>query len=140
MSLIYQTQATAIGGRVGSAATADGALRVRLRTPLALGGNGETGTDPEQLFAAGYAACFLSAIRFVARRAQVTIAPDANVTASVGLARRETGTGFDLDVAIEVDLPGLAPATADRIVRDAKAACPYSAALRGNVDIRLRVA
>lgn len=140
MSLLYQVHATAIGGRVGSAATDDGALRVQLRTPIALGGNGDEGTDPEQLFAVGYAACFLSVIRFVADRTRVVISPQANVTASIGIARRMNGTGFDLEVAINVDLPGLDRPTANRIVHEAKTACPYSSAMVGNVDVRLQIA
>lgn len=140
MSLIYQTEATAIGGRIGSAASVDGALRVRLRRPKALGGTGDPGTDPEQLFAVAYASCFLSAIRFVARRLRVSIARDANVTATVGLSRRDDGTGFDLDVGLAVDLPGLDPETAARVLSAAQTACPYSAALRGNFEIGLRLA
>lgn len=140
MKILYQTQATAVGGRTGSAASADGALRVQLATPRELGGDGAAGTNPEQLFAAGYSACFLSAIKFVAAQAKTVIPSDANVTATVGIGPNESGPGFALDVALAVDLPGLDRETAERIVAAAHQACPYSNATRGNVDVRIAIA
>lgn len=140
MKILYQTQATAVGGRTGSAASADGALRVQLATPRELGGDGAAGTNPEQLFAAGYSACFLSAIKFVAAQAKTVIPADANVTATVGIGPNESGPGFTLDVALAVDLPGLDRDTAERIVAAAHQACPYSNATRGNVDVRITIA
>lgn len=140
MKILYQTQATAIGGRTGSAASADGVLRVHLATPVALGGDGSTGTNPEQLFAAGYSACFLSAIKFVAAQAKTVIPADANVTATVGIGPNEKGAGFALDVTLAIDLPGLDRQTAERIVAAAHQACPYSNATRGNVDVHLTIA
>ncbi|GEO01204.1 organic hydroperoxide resistance protein [Novosphingobium sediminis] len=140
MKTLYQTQATAIGGRTGSAASADGVLRVQLATPRELGGDGATGTNPEQLFAAGYAACFLSAIRFVAAQAKTAIPADANVTATVGIGPNDKGPGFALAIALAVDLPGLDRATAERLVDAAHQACPYSNATRSNVDVRITIA
>lgn len=140
MDPLYETQATAIGGRGGSAASVDGALRVKLSTPQALGGPGGDGTNPEQLFAAGYAACFLSAIRSVAAREESLIAPDANVTATVGLRTRDDGAGLQIDLALDIDLPGLERADAERIVAAARNDCPFSAATRGNIGLRLTIA
>ncbi|WP_426611911.1 organic hydroperoxide resistance protein [Bradyrhizobium sp. McL0616] len=140
MNIVYETQATAIGGRGGAAASEDGALRVRLAMPEALGGRGGEGTNPEQLFAAGYAACFLSAIKSVATQENITITDDANVTATVGLGVRDGEPGFGLEIALGVDLPGVDRATAERFVVAAQQACPYSNATRGNVDVRVRIA
>ena len=140
MKILYEAQATAIGGRAGSAASADGMLRVALAMPRALGGQGGIGTNPEQLFAAAYAACFLSAIRSAAGRHNTPIANDSNVTATVGIGHRDNGEGFGLAVGISVDLPGVEPAVADTIVAEAHRNCPYSNALRGNIDVALTIA
>jgi len=140
MSNIYQAEATSIGGRTGLAASSDGHLRIKLAAPPALGGSGGEGTNPEQLFAAGYAACFLSAIRSAAAEEHTTIADDANVTATVALGTREGGPGLALQVALGVDLPGLDRVTAERIVAVAQDNCPYTHATRGNVDVRVRIA
>ena len=140
MSNIYQAEATSIGGRTGLAASSDGHLRVRLAAPATLGGSGGEGTNPEQLFAAGYAACFLSAIRSAAAQENTTIADDANVTATVVLGTREDGAGLALQVALGVDLPGTDRRTAERIVAVAQDNCPYTHATRGNVDVRVRIA
>ena len=140
MKILYQTQATAVGGRTGSAASADGALRVHLATPRELGGDGTAGTNPEQLFAAGYAACFLSAIKFVAAQDKAAVPVDANVTATVGIRPSGNGQGFALAVALAVDLPGLDRGAAERIVAAAHQTCPYSNATRGNIDVRITIA
>jgi lipoyl-dependent peroxiredoxin len=140
MSKIYEAEATSIGGRTGLAASSDGRLRVKLDAPSTLGGAGGEGTNPEQLFAAGYAACFLSAIRAAAAEENTTIAEDANVTATVALGNREGGPGLALQVALGVDLPGLDRGTAERIVAVAQDNCPYTYATRGNVDVRVRIA
>jgi Ohr subfamily peroxiredoxin len=140
MSNIYETEATSIGGRTGLAASSDGHLRVKLAAPVALGGSGDEGTNPEQLFAAGYAACFLSAIRAAAAEEDTTIADDANVTATVALGSREDGPGLALQVALGVDLPGVDRGTAERIVAIAQDNCPYTYATRGNIDVRVRIA
>jgi lipoyl-dependent peroxiredoxin len=138
MNSVYRTQATALGGRSGSAASSDGRLRVEMSTPKALGGEDGTGTNPEQLFAAGYAACFLSAIKRVAERDKLAIAADSNVTANVGVSLDETGTEHLLATTITVDLPGLDALTAEHIVARAQEICAFSIATRGNMDVEIR--
>jgi len=136
MKTLYQTQATATGGRTGSARTADGALEVTLVTPKELGGPGGEGNNPEQLFAAGYSACFLGAIKFVAGQKKVKVAEDSTVTAHVGIGPRDDGQGFGLDVALEISLPGIDRETAQAIVDQAHIVCPYSHATKGSLDVR----
>ena len=136
MNVLYRTEATATGGRTGTARTADGAFEVRLVTPKELGGPGGSGNNPEQLFAAGYSACFLGAIKFVAGQKKVKIAEDSTVTAQVGIGPRDDGQGFGLDVALSIDLPGLDRETAEAIVQQAHIVCPYSHATRGSLDVR----
>lgn len=140
MKTLYTTQATATGGRTGSARTADGALDVTLVTPKELGGPGGEGNNPEQLFAAGYSACFLGAIKFVAGQKKVKLAEDSNVTATVGIGPRDDGQGFGLDVALEISLPGIDRETAQAIVDQAHIVCPYSHATRNGLDVRLTLA
>ena len=137
MKALYVTNATATGGRDGRAATDDGKLQVKLTTPKELGGSGGEATNPEQLFAAGYAACFLSAIKYVAGQSKTKIADESAVTASVGVGPRDDGQGFGLDVALAISLPGLDPAAAKELVAKAHIVCPYSHATRGNLDVRL---
>ena len=140
MNILYKTQASATGGRTGSAATADGTLKVELVTPKELGGPGGTGNNPEQLFAAGYAACFLGAIKFAAGQQKTKIPHDAKVTADVGIGPRADGKGFGLDVALTIALPGIERAVAEDLVARAHIVCPYSHATKGNLDVRLAVA
>lgn len=137
MNVLYRTQATATGGRTGKAATADGAFSVKLVTPKELGGPGGEGNNPEQLFAAGYSACFLGAIKFVAGQKKVTVSPDSTVTAKVGIGPRDDGAGFGLDVALDISLPGIDRETAQAIVDQAHIVCPYSHATRNGLDVRL---
>ena len=137
MNVLYRTQATATGGRTGSASTADGAFSVKLVTPKELGGPGGEGNNPEQLFAAGYSACFLGAIKVVAGKKKVTVAEDSTVTAKVGIGPRDDGQGFGLDVALEISLPGIDRETAQAIVDQAHIVCPYSNATRNGLDVRL---
>jgi osmotically inducible protein OsmC len=137
MNVLYRTQATATGGRTGSAATADGAFSVKLVTAKELGGPGGEGNNPEQLFAAGYSACFLGAIKFVAGKKQVKVADDSTVTAKVGIGPRDDGQGFGLDVALDISLPGIDRETAQAIVDQAHIVCPYSNATRNGLDVRL---
>jgi osmotically inducible protein OsmC len=135
----YRTSATATGGRDGRSKTEDGSLDVRLATPKELGGGGE-GNNPEQLFAAGYAACFLGAMKAVASKGGTAKVPnDTTVKATVGIGPRSEG-GFGLDIDLAVSLPGLARADAEALVEKAHQVCPYSNATRGNVDVRLTVA
>lgn len=138
LNVLYRTTATATGGRDGHAATADGSLDVRLTTPRELGGAGGTGNNPEQLFAAGYAACFIGAMKFVSSQGGPQVPAEAQVTATVGIGPRSEG-GFGLDIALQVALPGLARPEAEALVEKAHEVCPYSNATRGNVDVRLSV-
>ncbi len=135
----YTTQATATGGRDGRSTTADGALDVRLATPKELGGAGGEGNNPEQLFAAGYAACFLGALKFVAAQEKVRVPAEATVTAKVGIGPRQAG-GFGITADLTVSLPGIDRAQAEALVEKAHHVCPYSNATRGNVDVGLTVA
>ena len=132
----YRTTATTTGGREGQTRTLDGTLQLKLSTPKELGGAGGDGTNPEQLFAAGYSACFLSAMKAVSPQLKVQVPAEATVTATVGIGARAEG-GFGLDVALDVALPGLDQADAQRLVDAAHQVCPYSNAIRGNVDVRL---
>ena len=134
----YTTEATATGGRDGKAATADGSLSVSLATPKELGGGGGPGNNPEQLFAAGYSACFLGAMKHVASQEKTKVPADTTVTATVGIGPRSEG-GFGLDIALKVALPGLERAQAEALVEKAHQVCPYSNATRNNVDVRLTV-
>ncbi len=139
MKVLYTTQATATGGRDGKAATKDGSFQVTLATPKELGGGGGPGNNPEQLFAAGYSACFLGALKFVAGKEKVAVPAETTVTATVGIGPRDDGTGFGLDVALAVSLPGIDKAKAEDLVQKAHIVCPYSEATRKNLDVRLSV-
>jgi lipoyl-dependent peroxiredoxin len=135
----YTTQATATGGRDGHSRTADGVLDVKLSTPKELGGAGGEGNNPEQLFAAGYAACFLGALKFVAGQEKIRVPENATVTAKVGIGPRSAG-GFGITADLTVALPGLERAEAEALIAKAHQVCPYSNATRGNVDVGLTVA
>jgi Ohr subfamily peroxiredoxin len=135
----YTTAATATGGRDGRAATKDGTLEVKLATPKELGGGGGPGNNPEQLFAAGYAACFLGAMKFVASQGDSAKVPaETTVTATVGIGPRSEG-GFGIDVQLDVALPGVPREAAEALVEKAHQVCPYSNATRNNVPVRLNV-
>ena len=140
MKVLYTTSATSTGGRAGSSRTADGALAVTLTTPKELGGDGAPGTNPEQLFAAGYSACFLGALKFVAGKAGVSIPAATTVSAQVGIGPRDDGTGFGIEVALTVSVPGLDAATARSLVDQAHVVCPYSHATKGNIPVTLALA
>ena len=132
VNVLYKTSAKATGGRDGNAATLDGALDVKLTTPKELGGGGGVGNNPEQLFAAGYAACFIGAMKFVASQGGPKVPADASVTSTVGIGpRSEGGFGLDIDLAVSRH--------AEALVQKAHQVCPYSNATRGNVDVRLTV-
>ena len=136
----YRTSATAHGGRDGESRTDDGALAVKLAVPKEMGGPGG-GNNPEQLFAAGYAACFLGAMKFVASQNKdgAQVPSDAAVHAMVGIGPRSEG-GFGLDIELKVELPGVEHAAAEALVEKAHQVCPYSNATRNNVPVRLSVA
>ncbi|KXG88010.1 organic hydroperoxide resistance protein [Agrobacterium bohemicum] len=140
MAILYTTQASATGGRAGNAKSVDGVLDVTLTVPKELGGDGATGTNPEQLFAAGYSACFLGALKNVAGKEKVKIPEDTTVTASVGVGPRDDGTGFGIDVSLKVNIPGLDKATAEDLVKKAHIVCPYSHALRTSTEVPVSVA
>lgn len=135
----YTTKATATGGRDGTAKSADGALDVALATPKELGGAGGTGTNPEQLFAAGYSACFIGALKVAGQQLKLKVPAETQVTATVGIGPRSEG-GFGITADLVVDLPGLDRADAERLVDLAHQTCPYSNATRGNVDVGVTLA
>ncbi|WNZ56192.1 organic hydroperoxide resistance protein [Microbulbifer sp. EKSA008] len=138
MQTVYTAVATANGGRDGEAQSSDGKLSVKLSIPKELGGPGGDGTNPEQLFAAGYSACFIGALKFVAGKEKVKVPEETTVRAEVGIGPQ--GKGFGLDIDLYIDLPGLDQATAEKIANTAHdEVCPYSNATRGNVDVRLHI-
>jgi len=138
VNVLYRTTATATGGRDGHSATKDGALDVKLTTPKELGGSGAPGNNPEQLFAVGYSACFLGAMKFVASQGGPKVPSDTTVTATIGIGPRSEG-GFGITAALEISLPGLDKAAAEELVHKAHQVCPYSNATRNNVDVQLSV-
>jgi Ohr subfamily peroxiredoxin len=138
VNVLYKTKATATGGRDGKAQTADGTFSVTLATPKELGGAGGPGNNPEQLFAAGYSACFIGAMKFVGGQEKIKVPADASITAEVGIGPRSEG-GFGLTVSLDISLPGLDKATAQSLVEKAHQVCPYSNATRGNIDVKLNV-
>jgi len=140
MNILYKTQATAIGGREGSAKSADGVLNVNLSTPKELGGPGGPGTNPEQLFAAGYSACFLGALKFVAGKAKVHLPAETTVNAQVGIGPRDDQAGFGIEVELTITVPGMEKAIAEDLVAQAHVVCPYSHATKGNIPVTLSVA
>ncbi|WP_444895749.1 organic hydroperoxide resistance protein [Microbulbifer sp. SSSA005] len=138
MQTVYTAVATANGGRDGEAQSSDGKLSVKLSIPKELGGPGGDGTNPEQLFAAGYSACFIGALKFVAGKEKVKVPEETTVRAEVGIGPQ--GKGFGLNIDLYIDLPGLDQATAEKIANTAHdEVCPYSNATRGNVDVRLHI-
>jgi len=139
MKTMYTTQATATGGRTGSAKTQDGVLEVTLTTPKELGGDGARGTNPEQLFALGYSACFLGAVKAAGRKAGVKIPEDATVTASVSFTDRDDQEGFWIKAALEVHLPGIEKSVAEDVVQKAHVICPYSEVSRNGFNVDLTV-
>ena len=139
VKVLYTAEATVQGGRKGHGRTSDGSLEVRFVSPPELGGEGGDGTNPEQLFALGYAACFQSAMMGVARRTHVEGADDSVVTARVGLGTIGEGR-FGLTVDLRVSLPSISDrSVAEQLVAEAHKRCPYSNAVRGNVAVTLTV-
>jgi len=138
VNVLYRTTSRATGGRDGRSGTLDGAFEVALSTPKELGGAGGTGVNPEQLFATGYAACFLGAMKFVASQGGPKVPADTTVSATVGIGPRSEG-GFGLEIALEVSLPGVERDAAEALVAQAHQVCPYSNATRNNIDVKLSV-
>lgn len=134
----YKTSATAIGGRDGRTRTEDHKIDLQLAIPRELGGPGGEGTNPEQLFAAGYAACFLGAIKVAGQQLKIRIPSDAAVTATVGIGARSEG-GFGITAELGIRLPDVDPTQARQVVDLAHQICPYSNATRNNVDVNLNV-
>lgn len=135
----YRTSAFATGGRDGEARTTEGNFAVTLSTPKELGGAGGDGANPEQLFAAGYSACFLGAIKVAGQQLKVKVPADTKVTATVGIGPRSEG-GFGITADLLVDVPGVERADAQRLIETAHQICPYSNATRGNIDVGLALA
>ncbi|WP_420131088.1 organic hydroperoxide resistance protein [Rhodopseudomonas sp.] len=133
--VLYRATATATGGRDGRGASADGTLDLALATPKELGGAGGPGTNPEQLFAVGYSACFLGAMKFVAGRDKLPIPKDVSVTGTVGIG--PIPTGFGIEVELKISLPGMDREQAQTLIDRAHVVCPYSNATRGNIDVTL---
>lgn len=137
MTTLYTAHAHVTGGRDGAAKTDDGKLDVKLAPPKELGGNG-AGTNPEQLFAAGYAACFIGAMRLVAGNEKIAVPQGLAIDADVSLGK-DAQDNFRLGVVFNIALPGLDKAAAEALVAKAHEVCPYSRATRGNIDVALNV-
>jgi osmotically inducible protein OsmC len=133
--VLYQAEATATGGREGKAVSSDGVLDVKLTTPKELGGSGAVGTNPEQLFAAGYSACFIGAMKAVAAREKIKLPDDVQITGLVGIG--PIPNGFGIQVELKISLPGFDREQAQALVEKAHVVCPYSNATRGNIDVTL---
>ena len=137
-TVLYRAYATATGGRDGRATSSDSVLDLKLTTPKELGGAGGSGTNPEQLFAAGYSACFIGAMKFVAGQQKIALPSDTSIEGSVGIG--QIPTGFGIEVALTITIPGMERSAAEALVAKAHQVCPYSNATRGNVEVTLTVA
>lgn len=136
--ILYTAHAQVTGGRDGRAVVSESQIDLKLSTPKALGGAGGDGANPEQLFAAGYSACFIGAMKFVAASQKIALPADVSIEASVGIG--PIPAGFGIEVELKVSLPGMARDAAEALVAKAHTVCPYSNATRGNIDVRLIVA
>ena len=136
--VLYTAFATATGGREGKAASDDGKLSVKLSTPKELGGAGGEGSNPEQLFAAGYAACFIGAMKAVGGKMKLAVPADVSIASEVGIG--PIPAGFGIQVKMTITLPGMDRAVAEQLVAAAHQVCPYSNATRGNIDVTLTIA
>ncbi|KAB8309446.1 organic hydroperoxide resistance protein [Erwinia endophytica] len=135
--VVYRAKAKATGGRDGRATSSDGVLDVKLGLPKEMGGAGGEATNPEQLFAAGYSACFLGAMKFVAGRDKISLSKDVFIEGEVGIG--PLPTGFGIEVTLNIHLAGMAAAEAKKLVDAAHIVCPYSNATRGNIDVTLNI-
>lgn len=136
--ILYTAHAKASGGREGHVLSSDDVLNLKLTTPKEMGGAGAVGTNPEQLFASGYSACFLGALKFVAAKEKVAIPAETTVNGSVGIGMIPNGFGITVD--LKVTIPGLDKSKAQELVDKAHVVCPYSNATRGNVPVNITVA
>jgi osmotically inducible protein OsmC len=137
---LYTAHATSTGGRTGSTESSDGKIKLNLSTPKELGGDGGPGTNPEQLFASGYSACFIGALKAVAARQKVQLPAEVSNTAEVSIGPMAGKAGaFSIAVAMQISIPGMDKAAAEALVKAAHEVCPYSNATRGNIDVSLSV-
>ena len=137
---LYTAHATSTGGRTGSTESNDGAIKLPLITPKELGGAGGAGTNPEQLFAAGYSACFIGAMKAVAARQKIVLSAEVSIKSDVSIGPMTGKEGaFGIAVAMAISVPGMDKATAEKLVATAHEVCPYSNATRGNIDVVLTV-
>jgi len=138
--VVYTAHASATGGRDGHAVSSNGALNVKLGVPKEMGGAGDAQgavTNPEQLFAAGYSACFMGAMKFVAGQAKIAVPADAKIDGEVGIG--PIPNGFGIEVKLNISLPGMDRAAAQDLINKAHIVCPYSNATRGNIDVTLNL-
>ncbi len=135
--VVYRAHSTAIGGRDGQVKSSDEALTAKLTVPKELGGNGAFGTNPEQLFAAGYSACFMGAMKFVAGKEKVTLPQTTQIDGFVGIG--PIPTGFAIEVELKISVPDMPKEQVQNIVDKAHIVCPYSNATRGNIKVTLTV-
>lgn len=133
--VLYTAVAKATGGRDGSAKSSDEHLNVKLTVPKEMGGAGGNGTNPEQLFAAGYSACFIGAMKFVAGQQKITLPQDLSITGNVGIG--PIPQGFGIQAELQISIPGMDKAAAQSLVEKAHQVCPYSNATRGNIEVKL---
>jgi len=137
---LYTAHATSTGGRAGTTKSSDGRLDATLSTPKELGGDSGPGTNPEQLFAAGYSACFIGAMKAVAARQKIALPAEVSVDASVGIGAMTGKAGaFGIEVAMTVKVPGMERAALEALVATAHEVCPYSNATRGNIEVTLTI-
>ena len=137
----YTAQATSTGGRTGSTRSSDGIIDLKLETPKELGGSGGAGTNPEQLFASGYSACFIGAMKAVANREKIKLPGEVSIDASVSIGPHTGKPGaFGIEVAMTINVPGMDRKAAEKLIAAAHEVCPYSNATRGNVDVTLTLA
>jgi lipoyl-dependent peroxiredoxin len=137
---LYTAQATSTGGRTGSTKSSDGRVSLNLSTPKSLGGDDGPGTNPEQLFAAGYSACFIGAMKAVAAKQKMTLPAEVSNTAEVAIGPMTGKAGaFGVTVSMKVSVPGMDRAAAEKLVAEAHEVCPYSNATRGNLDVKISV-
>ena len=137
---LYTAQATSTGGRTGTTKSPDGRVSLNLSTPKELGGDSGPGTNPEQLFAAGYSACFIGAMKAVAAKQKITLPAEVSNTAEVAIGPMTGKAGaFGVTVSMKVSVPGMERAAAEKLVADAHEVCPYSNATRGNLDVKISV-
>ena len=137
---LYTATATATGGRAGTAKSSDGAIDVTLSTPKELGGAGGPGTNPEQLFAAGYSACFIGAMKAVAGKQKISLPAEVSITSDVAIGPHANKPGaFGIQVDMKISVPGMDRAALEALVATAHEVCPYSNATRGNVDVTLTI-